>query len=59
LNKNIFKKVSVTFILLIVAFGTFSNVSAERLNMTYLYGRFNYINLVNNTNDSLDEVSPP
>jgi spore germination protein YaaH len=58
LNKNLLKKVSITFILLIVVFGAFSNVNAERLNMTYLYGRFNYINLVNNTNDSLNEVSP-
>jgi spore germination protein YaaH len=56
--KATFMKTISISLFLVFFMGMLSQVSAERFNMSYLYGRFNYITLVNNTNDSLDEVSP-
>ncbi len=37
---------------------SYSQVGAQRYNMTYLYGSGNYISMINQTENTLNEVSP-
>lgn len=37
---------------------SYGGVEAKKYNMTYLYGSGNYISMINDTNNVLDEVSP-
>ena len=37
---------------------SYGGVEAKKYNMTYLYGSGNYISMINDTNNALDEVSP-
>lgn len=55
-KKNIFKVISIIFLLGVLICTT--KVEAARFNMSYLYGNFNYSNLVTRTGNSLNEVSP-
>lgn len=49
---------AVTVVLIICIFAGYSTVVNAKYNMTYLYGTGDYIALVENTKDTLDEVSP-
>ena len=55
-KKNIFKVISIIFLLGVLICTT--KVEAARFNMSYLYGNFNYSELVTRTGNSLNEVSP-
>lgn len=48
----------VTMMLLIAIGISYTTVVSAKYNMTYLYGTGDYIALVENTKDTLDEVSP-
>lgn len=56
LEKNLLK-IELVIILFIVLIFT-SNVEASRFNMSYLYGSYDYSELVARTDNSLNEVSP-
>ena len=47
----------VIIILLTILVGSV-NASANRFNMSYLYGNYDYASLVERTNGALSEVSP-
>ena len=49
---------AVAVLLIICIFAGYSTVVNAKYNMTYLYGTGDYIALVENTKDTLDEVSP-
>ncbi len=49
---------AVAVVLIICIFAGYSTVVNAKYNMTYLYGAGDYIALVENTKDTLDEVSP-
>lgn len=48
----------IATLLIVCIFAGYSTVVNARYNMTYLYGTGDYIALVENTKDTLDEVSP-
>lgn len=48
----------VCILLLFIILTGICSVDAEKFNMSYLYGNYNYTNLVKRTNNSLNEVSP-
>lgn len=51
-------KIVCGFLLLAIICMNVSGVSQARFNMSYLYGGYDYISLVDRTNGTLDEVSP-
>ena len=55
-REKIFRTVAA--ILIVCIFAGYSTVVNAKYNMTYLYGTGDYIALVENTKDTLDEVSP-
>ena len=55
-KKNLIK-IIIICVLLIILICT-SYVNASRFNMSYLYGNYNYCELVSKTGNSLNEVSP-
>lgn len=55
-KKNLIKIVFVNVLLIVLVFT--SSVNAMRFNMSYLYGNFDYSELVTRTGNSLNEVSP-
>lgn len=56
-NKIIILKILVVNLLFVVLIVT-SKVNATRFNMSYLYGNYDYSELVTRTGNSLNEVSP-
>ena len=57
MKKKSLCKIWLVPILLVILTIT-SSTEASRFNMSYLYGNYDYTNLVARTNHSLDEVSP-
>lgn len=55
-RKNLSKIVLIPILMMILA--VTSHTHAKRFNMSYLYGNYNYSNLVSQTGNSLNEVSP-
>lgn len=55
--KSNFQKIILVGILFVVLIFT-SSVEASKFNMSYLYGNYNYSELVRRTGNSLNEVSP-
>ncbi len=53
------KNLKIIFIvLLFICLIGINSTNASKFNMSYLYGNYNYTNLVNRTNHGLNEVSP-
>lgn len=53
------KRYIICGILILSLVGVFyGQVNAQKYNMTYLYGSGNYISMINETDNTLDEVSP-
>ncbi len=52
------KQIRVVVVLILVFLLEVCTVNASKFNMSYLYGNYNYMNLINRTNNSLNEVSP-
>lgn len=57
MTKKSLCKLVLIFIMMIILTFT-SSTKAFRFNMSYLYGNYNYVDLVSRTGNSLDEVSP-
>ena len=55
-KKNLYKLVVINILLVVLAFS--SNTKAAKFNMSYLYGNYDYSELVARTGNSLNEVSP-
>ena len=55
-KKKLLKLILVNVLLVVLVFT--SSVKATRFNMSYLYGNYNYSDLVTRTGNSLQEVSP-
>lgn len=55
-KESLCKFVLISILMVILTFT--STAKASRFNMSYLYGNYNYANLVSRTGNSLDEVSP-
>lgn len=55
-KKKLLKLILVNVLLVVLVFT--SSVKATRFNMSYLYGNYNYSDLVTRTGNSLNEVSP-
>lgn len=56
--KNIGIKVICVLLMISMIVLTFSNISNAKFSMSYLYGNYDYISLVERTNGALNEVSP-
>lgn len=56
-KKSVHIRIVCVTLLLIILAGVCS-VDAGKFNMSYLYGNYNYTNLIKRTNNSLNEVSP-
>lgn len=55
---NIAKHMMCMLLSIILSITSINNVSAQKYNMTYLYGSDDYISLINHTQDTLNEISP-
>lgn len=50
--------ICIIMLILTLIISSYSQVGAQRYNMTYLYGSGNYISMINQTENTLNEVSP-
>ncbi len=58
MNKRLNIKVVLTFLMILFIFERSHVISYAKFNMSYLYGNYDYISLVERTNGTLNEVSP-
>lgn len=58
MSKKIGLKVVCMFLILAVVIMNLPGVSSAKFNMSYLYGSYDYVSLVDKTNGTLNEVSP-
>lgn len=58
MSKRIGLKIVCMFLILAVVIMNLPSVSSAKFNMSYLYGSYDYVSLVDKTNGTLNEVSP-
>ena len=57
-SENFVKRITCVVLIVILSITSSNNVNAQKYNMTYLYGSGDYISMINQTQDTLNEVSP-